>query len=62
MKGEEHRYQFTPRKPADVPSFPEGGQGEKSPSRLFRGEHGQYLFARVRMDIGEFQALAAVPD
>ncbi len=62
MKGKEHRDQFAPGEPPDVPTLPKRQQGEEFLGRLLRGEHRQYLFAQVRKDVGQLQALANMPD
>lgn len=62
MEGKEHRDQFPSGETSDIPSCLEGGQGEELLCPVLGGEHRQYLFARVREDTGQLQALATVPD
>jgi len=62
MKGKEHRDQFPAGEAPDIPSFPKGAQREELLCRLLGDKHRQYLFAIVRENVGQLQALATVRD
>src|SRR5215208_7701098 len=62
MKGKEKRDQFPAREAPNIPSLSEGGQREELLCRLLGGEYWQDLFARVREDVGQLQALSAARD